>query len=74
MSKNKTIWINGQAHFKPDTYTFKNGMVTYYLEDHRLFAQVWRLGYRDANLTLHKTTEIFENDDKSMSELIGDIT
>ena len=67
---NNTIWIAGQAHFKPDTYTFKNGMVTYYLENHRLYAQVWTLVNTTSVLHLKRTMEILEHDDRSMKELI----
>lgn len=72
--KNETIWINHQAHFKPDIYTFKNGFITYYIENYRLYAQVWKSfeenGAWKSVMYLHHTSEICEDEDRSMRELI----
>lgn len=78
--KNETIWIDGKAMWKPDTYTFRNGMVTYHIDNYKLFAQVWliktiydsEIKREFSALCLHKTAEIKEKEDKSMAELIHD--
>lgn len=78
MSENTTIWVCGTAQFCPKPYYFKNGMVTYYIEDGRLFAQVYKVKTHIINnfeadiVELIKTEEIFEGEDRSMKELIDE--
>ena len=69
---NDTIWIGHKAMWKPDTYTFKDGFVTYYIEDYRLYAQLWR-AHTDEDfipaIMLRRTVEIVESKGKSVTDI-----
>jgi len=72
---NDAIWIGGRAAFKPDPYYFKNGMVTYYIEDGILYAQIWKAEFDNMeqlskHLILVRTCVVKEDDNNSIVNLI----
>jgi hypothetical protein len=72
------IWDSGIAINTPPNYNFRDGMVTYFIEKGLLFAQVWKsydgpLEQYTGIMQLKHTTNISEDDDSSMHDLINNI-